>query len=96
MCRQLLFGYQAKFGLVNKKDYKEIRMPLNAGIQAMADGKLDAFVRPAGIGAASMDQPGAKRKFRLLRRSCKMVKFMAKPDRIMMKIPAGTYKPVKQ
>ena len=36
-------------GLVNKKDYKEIRMPWNAGIQAMADGKLDAFVRPAGI-----------------------------------------------
>ena len=61
--------------------------------QAMADGKLDAFVRPAGIGAASMDQLGAKRKFRLLDVDpAKMVKFMAKPDRIMMKIPAGTYK----
>ena len=53
-------------GLVNKKDYKEIRMPWNAGIQAMSDGKLDVFVRPAGVGAASMDQLGAKRKFRLL------------------------------
>lgn len=80
-------------GLVNKKDYKEIRMPWNAGIQAMADGKLDAFVRPAGIGAASMDQLGAKRKFRLLSvNPAKMVKFMAVPDRIMMTIPAGTYK----
>ena len=80
-------------GLVNKKDYKEIRMPWNAGIQAMADGKLDAFVRPAGIGAASMDQLGAKRKFRLLEVNRKaMAKFMNIPDRVYMKIPAGTYK----
>ena len=77
-------------GLVNKKDYKEIRMPWNAGIQAMADGKLDVFVRPAGVGAASMDQLGAKRKFRLLAVNPEapgMKKFMA----VYMKIPAGTY-----
>ena len=80
-------------GLVNKKDYKEIRMPWNAGIQAMSDGKLDAFVRPAGVGAASMDQLGAKRKFRLLGVDPKkLAKFMAVPDRVFVKIPAGTYK----
>lgn len=80
-------------GLVNKKDYKEIRMPWNAGIQAMADGKLDVFVRPAGVGAASMDQLGAKRKFRLLNVNPKaMAKFMAQDDRVFVKIPAGTYK----
>ena len=80
-------------GLVNKKDYKEIRMPWNAGMQAMADGKLDAFVRPAGVGAASMDQLGAKRKFRLLNvNPTKMKKMMALPWMIPMKIPAGTYK----
>lgn len=82
-------------GLVNKKDYKEIRMPWNAGIQAMADGKLDVFVRPAGIGAASIDQLGAKRKFRLLavdRKAPGMAKFMAGEDRVYLTIPAGTYK----
>ena len=80
-------------GLSPKKDYKEIRMPWNAGIQAMSDGKLDAFIRPAGVGAASMDQLGAKRKFRLLGvNQKKMAKFMARPDRLFVKIPAGTYK----
>ncbi len=82
-------------GLVNKKDYKEIRMPWNAGIQAMADGKLDVFVRPAGIGAASIDQLGAKRKFRLLavdRKAPGMDKFMARDDRVFLTIRAGTYK----
>lgn len=81
-------------GLVNKKDYKEIRMPWNAGIQAMADGKLDVFVRPAGVGAASIDQLGAKRKFRLLavnRNAPGMDKFMAGDDRVFITIPAGTY-----
>jgi len=80
-------------GLVPKKDYKEIRMPWNAGVQAMADGKLAVFVRPAGVGAASMDQLGAKRKFRLLEVNPKpMEKFMAGDDRVFVKIPAGTYK----
>lgn len=82
-------------GLVNKKDYKEIRMPWNAGIQAMADGKLDVFVRPAGVGAASIDQLGAKRKFRLLavkQNAPGMAKFMAGDDRVFVTIPAGTYK----
>ena len=81
-------------GLVNKKDYKEIRMPWNAGIQAMSDGKLDVFVRPAGVGAASMDQLGAKRKFRLLAvnpNSPGMKKFIAGGGRQLMTIPAGTY-----
>lgn len=82
-------------GLVNKKDYKEIRMPWNAGIQAMSDGKLDVFVRPAGIGAASIDQLGAKRKFRLLSVNPDapgMKKFVAIDHRMLVKIPAGTYK----
>jgi hypothetical protein len=81
-------------GLVNKKDYKEVRMPWNAGIQAMADGKLDVFVRPAGVGAASMDQLGAKRKFRLLAvnpNAPGMKKFVAGGGRQLMTIPAGTY-----
>ncbi len=81
-------------GLVNKKDYKEIRMPWNAGIRAMADGKLDVFVRPAGIGAASIDQLGAKRTFRLLAvnpNAPGMKKFVARADRMLVKIPAGTY-----
>jgi len=81
-------------GLVNKKDYKEIRMPWNAGIQAMSDGKLDVFVRPAGIGAASIDQLGAKRKFRLLAvnpNAPGMKKFVAGGGRQLMTIPAGTY-----
>jgi hypothetical protein len=81
-------------GLVNKKDYKEVRMPWNAGIQAMSDGKLDVFVRPAGVGAASMDQLGAKRKFRLLAvnpNAPGMKKFVAGGGRQLMTIPAGTY-----
>ena len=80
-------------GLVPKKDYREIRMPWNSGIQAMADGKLDVFVRPAGVGAASIDQLGAKRKFRLLAVDPKaMAKFMAFSHRVFVTIPAGTYK----
>ncbi len=81
-------------GLVNKKDYKEIRMPWNAGIQAMSDGKLDVFVRPAGVGAASIDQLGAKRKFRLLAinpNAPGMKKFIANGGRQIVRIPAGTY-----
>ena len=81
-------------GLINKKDYKEIRMPWNAGIQAMSDGKLDVFVRPAGVGAASIDQLGAKRKFRLLNVNPKapgMAKFVKGGGRQLMTIPAGTY-----
>lgn len=82
-------------GLVNKKDYREVRMPWNAGIQAMSDGKLDMFIRPAGVGAASIDQLGAKRKFRLLPVNPKapgMDKFMAGDERVFVTIPAGTYK----
>jgi TRAP transporter TAXI family solute receptor len=81
-------------GLVNKKDYKEVRMPWNAGIQAMSDGKLDVFIRPAGVGAASIDQLGAKRKFRLLAinpNAPGMNKFLSNGGRQLMKIPAGTY-----
>jgi len=81
-------------GLVNKKDYKEVRMPWNSGIQAMSDGKLDVFVRPAGIGAASIDQLGAKRKFRLLNinpNAPGMKKFITSSGRRVQTIPAGTY-----
>ena len=81
-------------GLAPKKDYREVRMPWNSGIQAMADGKLDVFIRPAGIGAASIDQLGAKRKFRLLAvnpNAPGMKKFIAGGGRRIMKIPAGTY-----
>ena len=82
-------------GLVAKKDYTEVRLPWNAGIQAMSDGKLDAFVRPAGIGAASIDQLGSKRKFRLLAVNPDapgMKKFVSGGGRRLMTIPAGTYK----
>ena len=82
-------------GLVPKKDYTEVRLPWGAGVQAMSDGKLDVFVRPAGIGAASIDQLGAKRKFRLLEINPSkpaIKKWLKGGGRGLKTIPAGTYK----
>lgn len=84
-------------GLKADKDYTQVRLPWNGGIQAMQDGKIDVFIRPAGIGAASIDQLGSKRKFRLL----SVEKYVDKPafrkylgggGRVLRKVPAGTYK----
>ena len=84
-------------GLEAGKDYTEVRLPWNGGIQAMQDGKIDVFIRPAGIGAASIEQLGAKRKFRLLsvapyvdRPAFK--KYLGGGGRVLRKVPAGTYK----
>lgn len=84
-------------GLKADKDYTQVRLPWNGGIQAMQDGKIDVFIRPAGIGAASIEQLGAKRKFRLL----SVAPYVDKPafrkylgggGRELRKVPAGTYK----
>ena len=84
-------------GLKADKDYTQVRLPWNGGIQAMQDGKIDVFIRPAGIGAASIEQLGAKRKFRLL----SVAPYVDKPafkkylgggGRVLRKVPAGTYK----
>ena len=84
-------------GLKAGKDYTEIRLPWNGGIQAMLDGKIDVFIRPAGIGAATIDQLGAKRKFRLLGVESALdkpafKKFLGGGGRGLKKVPAGTYK----
>ena len=38
------------------------RLPWGGGLQAMLDGKLDAYIRPAGIGAASVEQLDVARR----------------------------------
>ena len=40
-------------GYKPNKDYKAIRLPWGGGLQAMMDGKLDVYVRPAAAGSAS-------------------------------------------
>jgi hypothetical protein len=84
-------------GLNPKKDYTVVRLPWGSGLQAMQDGKLDAFFRPAGLGAATIDQLGAKRRFRLLGVGDKVnspawKKFLKSIGRVTATIPAGTYK----
>lgn len=88
---------RAVSGLVPKKDYTVIRLPWGSGLQAMQDGKLDAFIRPAGLGAATIDQLGAKRRYRLLSAGDKInspawKKFLGSTGRVTSVIPAGTYK----
>jgi TRAP transporter TAXI family solute receptor len=88
---------RAVSGLEPKKDYTAVRLPWGAGLQAMQDGKLDAFIRPSGLGAASIDQLGSKRKFRLLdighaEGSPAWKKFFNSVGRTPAKIPAGSYK----
>ena len=45
-------------GYVANKDYKAIHMPWGGGLQAMMDGKLDVYMRPANIGSAQIEQLG--------------------------------------
>ena len=84
-------------GLKAKKDYNAIRLPWGGGLQAMLDGKLDVYMRPAGIGAASVEQLGLKQKFRLLdigdkSTSAAWKKYLKPMGREQGIIPAGTYK----
>ena len=87
---------RALTGYEPNKDYKAIRMPWGAGLQAMLDGKLDLFFRPAGLGAASVEQIGLKKKFIILDAAtgnpAGLKKYTAPPHRFVVKIPPGTYK----
>jgi TRAP transporter TAXI family solute receptor len=88
---------QALTGYAPNKDYKAIRLPWGGGLQAMLDGKLDVYMRPAGIGAASVEQLGLKQKFRLLdigdsSTSAAWKKYLKPMGREEGVIPAGTYK----
>ncbi len=88
---RVLTGYKPN------KDYKAIRLPWGGGLQAMLDGKLDVYFRPAGIGAASVEQLGLKKKFRLLdigdkSTSAAWKKYLIPMGREQGVIPAGTYK----
>ncbi len=82
-------------GMEPNKDYKAIRMPWGSGLQAMLDGKLDVFFRPAGLGSASIEQIGLKKKFRILDVRTGDAKGFEKwtsvPWRYAVTIPAGTY-----
>ena len=83
-------------GYEPNKDYKAIKMPWGSGLQAMLDGKLDVFFRPAGLGAAAVEQIGLKKRFRILDARTGnpegLKKFTAPPHRFVIEIPAGTYK----
>jgi TRAP transporter TAXI family solute receptor len=88
---RVLTGYKPN------KDYKAIRLPWGGGLQAMLDGKLDVYMRPAGIGAASVEQLGLKQKFYLLdvgdrANSPAWKKYVETMGRASGVIPAGTYK----
>ncbi|MDA0239707.1 MAG: TAXI family TRAP transporter solute-binding subunit [Proteobacteria bacterium] len=78
------------------KEYNVVRLPWGSGVQAMQDGKLDVFIRPAGLGAATINQLGVERKFRLLdvgdaRHTEAWKKYQGPAGRVTVKIPAGTY-----
>lgn len=85
-------------GYEPNKDYKAIRLNWGSGLQAMMDGQLDVFVRPAPIGTAMIEQLGLTRKFRLLSLSKKALaseaweNFRKKASHVVGTIPAGTYK----
>ncbi len=88
---------RAVSGFNPNKEYTAVRLPWGSGMQAMQDGKLDVFIRPAGLGSATIDQLGVKRPFRLLTVGDKIntpgwKKFLGKTGRVTAKIPAGTYK----
>lgn len=53
-------------GLEAGKDYEPILMPWGSGLQAMLDGKIDVYFRPAAMGSAAIEQLGQKGPFRLL------------------------------
>ena len=85
------------FANLTPKDFEAVKLPWNAGVQAMLDGKLDMFMRPAGMGAATIDQIGAKRPFRLITLEAQpgapgWDEFLKGLGRTPSKIPAGTYK----
>jgi len=85
------------FSNLTPKDFNAVKLPWNGGVQAMLDGKLDMFIRPAGMGAATIDQIGAKRPFRLITLKAEAgapgwSEFGKGLGRTPSKIPAGTYK----
>jgi TRAP transporter TAXI family solute receptor len=87
----IITGYKAK------KDYKAIRLPWGSGLQAMMDGKLDVYVRPAAVGSASIVLLGSRKKFRLLGTTKELVnskaweRYSKRPGRTTGLIPANTY-----
>lgn len=88
---KVLTGYEAN------KDYIAVRLPWGGGMQAMLDGKLDVYIRPAGPGAADIEQLGVKQKFYLLdigeaSNTEGWKKYTAMMGRGQGVIPAGTYK----
>ncbi|MAI10046.1 MAG: hypothetical protein CBD27_01470 [Rhodospirillaceae bacterium TMED167] len=84
-------------GYKPNKDYKAIRLPWGGGLQAMMDGKLDVYVRPAAAGSASILQLGGKKNFRLLGANKELVeskaweRYTKRPGRTTGVIPAKTY-----
>ncbi len=87
---RVLTGYKPN------KDYRAIRLPWGGGLQAMLDGKLDVYMRPAGVGAATVEQLGLKQKFYLLGvgdavNSPAWKKYVNSVGRASGVIPAGTY-----
>ncbi len=84
-------------GYEPNKDYKAIRLRWGSGLQAMMDGKLDVFMRPAAPGSALIQQLGLSKKFRILDAgdvvtTDKFKKWLKVPGRVSGKIPAGSYK----
>jgi len=84
-------------GYLPNKDYKAIRLPWGSGLQAMLDGKIDVYVRPAGLGSAIIEQLGLKQRFRLLdagdsvKSKAWKTRYLATPGRVTGVIPRGTY-----
>ncbi len=88
---------RALTGYKPNKDYRAIRLPWGGGLQAMLDGKLDVYMRPGGVGAATVEQLGLKQKFYLLDigdavNSPAWKKYTNAMGRASGVIPAGTYK----
>ena len=88
---RIITGYEPN------KDYQAIRLPRGGGLQAMMDGKLDVYVRPAGLGATLIEQLGIKRRFRLLNAGDVAStddwkkRYLSRSGRITGVIPANTY-----
>lgn len=76
-------------------DYEAIKMPWSSGTQAMLDGKIDVFFRPSGIGAASIEQLGQKKQFRILDATSGnaegFAKYIEPSHRFQIEIPPGSY-----
>lgn len=83
-------------GYSPNKDYTAIRLPWGSGLQAMMDGKLDVYVRPAAPGSAQIQQLGLSKKIRLLNagdavQTPEWKKWGSTPGRVTGVIPAGSY-----